>query len=1164
MAKIFAKFGAVRDENLNDLTSGEVALNILLNRIKGGAESFTSADLELIRGLFSTNVTSGTLDSAADATVTVTGSNGLQTVYDPLITLANRFDRAYFTTSEPYFLGGDGPTARYFDNNQIIRSGAGATTNFLGFNQVFDTEDGRVIPNPATGIELASDVDNFWEEGDFYYGNKIRNKLLSAYGGVEWTGYFKPTVTGNWSWVINTTGYVKVEFDNREAPSKGFTFNPSTGTFKLNDTDFRNPQGLTTLVDQTKLSDAGIPISASISGNITNATDKGVNYGRFGSGGTAFLSQTTTGSGIYFNIGRDIANGNLVITSTFPTTGGIDGYNVGDTFTISGSLVGQTGNDITLTLTDVGGYYIFNSVTNQQLGTATIGTNRELTINLGDLVAYEAYKFRISFFIDEDSVDKMNEIQVSGPIIKQIIFDRRPPDVTTTTSSAYDFDYKYLYGDRYFDFYNIGDFKKFIDSSISSGGSRIGNKRAVGDTTSSAEGSPGDKYAALLNLNPVVSYYQAPLTTSAEELITIRTGNVSSLTRNIVLGNTNPTNGQLLPNKTENIEIGNYVVGPGIPIGSRVVSVTINDSVLIDRTPTSTTTSATLNFIPHKGLVGFGKGGYYTGSASNADGFALGQRALSSLSIKSGSVINLAEAGSSYGNFSKVIGTGSLGYQTNSSGSNAVISVARNQFGALTFTIVNGGTGYSNYDLITIAGNYIGQPGNDLTLEIVALNDTFIVGRPEYVIKPGQIFKHADLPASSKIQYTDKFTNPSINITRTFNDTQIIKRLYSASNKDTTYALSNNTILWKTKLVNDSEITTLYSGANPGLNKYWFIYQTFGLNNDALGGYCTGVFDARIEQKLSIINVADGSGSGYVSNVLPVGASPTPATTTTLSGSGFGMKVWYKAAGNITYVWMAEPGQNYEAGDRIQINGGNNNARYTVGYPNITSNTITFRVSGSEIEFSNNGSAVSGYYAHLFPSLAYNSPTNDVNDLVGEVRISSVEYPILGSENPSSLGTYLDTAALVTLQHESGGSNAVQNNEISYVDSVVTRITFTPPASPNQNKEVCFRPTDTSPPFAATSSGLTTSNEVKMVLSFTSSGLANAGTFNPGRLTYDNITLNTNRSLNEVALVSNPLPQDIISGYIPITCGKAGGGTEQFYLLLGNTYSSGDGAVVSG
>ena len=1839
MAKIFSKFGAVRTENLGDLQSGDVALNILLDRIKGGADSFSSLDIALLKGIFATEVDSDTLSSASDVTVKITDSNGVSSPYDPLITLTNRFDRAYFTTSEPFFFGGDGPTARYFDSTQILRLTPGESrSEFNGFDQLISTspDDGRVIPNPITGEELASDVDNFWEEGSFVYGNKIKNKLISAYGGVEWTGYFKPTTTGVHTWRASVTGFLKVEFDNQEAPSKGFTFDPSTGTFKIDDTDFRNPEGLTTKVDQSRLEDAGIPKEASISGNISNLSDAGTIYGVFGEGGTlSFISQTLANpaaDGVGFEIARDIQFGDLYVSRIVGTSA--DLYTAGDTFVIDGNNVGQPGNDITVTLDAVGGYYIYDNLTESITGNL-LGTTRNITIDLGFLQAYESYKFRISYFIDEDAVSKMNEFQVSGSINKVFDLDWRRPNSATFG----EFDYKYLYGDRYFDFYKIGDFKKFVDSSISLGGSKIFNKGAIGETTSSVEGTPGDGYSSLVNLNPVVSYYTPPLNKSIDELVVQRSGDGSAGFFTISLSDIDPVTSQPLPNRTEFLEVGNYVVADGVPVGTRVREIINDSSVLVDLPLEETFTNALVKFIPHKGLVAFGgiypdyanlgsNGGYFTGTAADADGFILGRRGIEQVEPKSGNIVVLDDGGKFYnpdgtlfpnpadpselptvassviaagtgftpsqsytdqegagltilvtettgslitntsyqtptggtafatftlnasetntatytgqnafggadvngslnnpgdtinftdqancwtltptvsggadivldfdiqggfgggveggdparitgsiklasgqsylvivgstgeadgtatdekrggagaaglgsgttafsgggssalifgdltdnntlsaqrtnalivaaggggateftgveggaggtpspggdgdvgtgggkgaisttsgsgiggaggvggepisfsqtfasndeitipsgvtevnyeihggkggqggwhtsGNRSnpnptfpagpegtpgqKITGTltnvegltlqlsigqqgsappsqffgfgaGNIGgsggagyinggqggndnsipsndsgftfnggpggggggasaitsgtdilvvagggggsapvgyarfdieygttsarlndtiptptatpitgsnsgssfnsagggggggyrpqsdsiqndytinvgpgtvaapsdphpafpelfgrnntvnwggfgspsgndssggggnggegyynpafnidgtttpptleqstvadgfitisyeipggsgeagdlwiagegggginpggggggglygggggrgdqdtvpgsgaggggssyinfsfgnnggivdyvvtdagdpslypstyptsnftydaggtlatiqvstvfgaftsgqYGTNSDGTGATFTVGRNEFGALDVQVLTRGKGYANYDLITIPGNLIGQPSDDLTLEVRALEDTFIIGKPQYVIQPGQIFKSAALPATSDIQYIDKYTNPLVESTRFTKDNQIIKRLYTSSDKDTSSPdsglLLNNTILWQDKLDDsEGEVTTLYNGGNQYNTGLWFIYETFGLVNNSLGGYCQGVFDARIEQ---ILNVLANNG-GYTTNVLPSDTpTATPAGTTTVSGVGTDMTVWYKTDGNlITYIWVADPGTGYVAGDVVSINGSATPATFTVGYPDTGANTVTFRVSGSEVEFAT-GAALNGYYAHLFPSLAYNSPTNDINDLVGEVRIATngVEYPILASEDPGALGTYLDEAVLVTLEHESGSD--LQNNDISYVDTVVTRITFTPPAVPNQNKEICFRPTDTSPPFAATATGLATSNEVKMVDTF-------GGPFNPGKLTYDNINLSTNRTLNEISIDSSITSQDIIGGYVPITCDDGFGGTETYYLLL--------------
>jgi len=1169
MAKIFEKFGTVRTENLGDLLSGETALNTLLDRIKGGSDRFSFLDIEVIKNLFTTPVTSGTLNSAADATVTVTGSNGLPTVYDPLITLTNRFDRAYFTTSEPFFQGGDGPTARYFDNNQILRVGADSTTDFDRFNQLISTtpDDGRVIPNPATGIELASDVDNFWEEGDFVYGNKIRNKLLSAYGGVEWTGYFKPTRTGTHAWRFNTSGYLRVEFDNQEAPSKGFTLDTSTNTFKIDDTDFRNPEGITTRYDRTRLISAGIPVTASFTGGVTNSLEKGFSYPNV----STFVSSTTAdpaATGISFDIRRDIEVGDLVVTASISGST-VRNYTVGDTFEIDGSLIGQTGNNITVTVTEVGGYFLYDGV--NDVGTTEIlGDTRQITIDLGFLQAFEAYKFRISFFIDEDSVEKMQELQRTGPIDKFINIDRlRPND-----NSYSDFDYKFLYGDRYFDFYNIGDFKKFVDGSILSGGGKIFDKETIGRTTAPGEGAAGDRYATLVNLNPIISYYKPPLDVEVDDMLLERTASGAANQFGITLSATDPQTGQPLANRTENIEVGNYVIGPGIEVGTRVREIITNSSVIVDIAIDTSFTLQSIFFVPHKGLVAYGgerpsgavqgsHGGYFTGTAADADGFVLGRRSVSKIKVLRGDTIVTDDAlcyydnnGTKQGPFPDVLSLffdaagpaaapatsnylGSTEYTTNSNGTGLDFIAYRNEFGALQISPVAKGSGYANFELFNVPGTLVGQTDN-VILEVESLVDTFITGKPEYVIKPNQIFKIAVLPSTSDTQYQDLFTNPEVPATRILRDTQIIKRLYESNDKSDdpqdTAQLTNNTILWKDKLDDSlSEVTNLYTQRYD--RGYWFIYDTFGAVNNSLGAYCQGVFDARIEQILTVV----ANNTGYTSSVLPSDTPVAiPANTTTVSGVGTDMKVWYKQSGGaITYIWVADPGTGYEAGDIVSIDGSATPATFTVGYTDTTSNTVTFRLSGSEVEFAT-GALLNGYYAHLFPSLAYNSPTNDVNDLVGEVRIQSVEYPILGSEDPGALGTYLDTAVLVTLEHESGGANAVQNNAISYVDSVITRITFTPPATPNQNKEVCFRPTDTSPPFAATSRGLTTSNEIKMVDSF-------GGNFNPGTLTYDNISFNTDRSTNEIAI--DPI-NDIIGGYIPITCADGFGGTETYYMLL--------------
>ena len=168
--KIFSKFGAKRSLNLADLPDKKETLNNLLDKLADSTETFTWEDINLLRFISLTDISSKTFTSASDATVKLINSSGITTPYNPLITLENRFDKAYFTTSEPYFAGGDGLSASYFDSNSIQRETENnPDNNFIGFD-----------------ASLLVKQDNFWERGNFSYENKISVDFVSLYGGVQW------------------------------------------------------------------------------------------------------------------------------------------------------------------------------------------------------------------------------------------------------------------------------------------------------------------------------------------------------------------------------------------------------------------------------------------------------------------------------------------------------------------------------------------------------------------------------------------------------------------------------------------------------------------------------------------------------------------------------------------------------------------------------------------------------------------------------------------------------------------------------------------------------------------------------------------------------------------------------------------------------------------
>ena len=202
--------------------------------------------------------------------------------YRPFVKIKNRLDTAYFTTGEPFFFGGDGPTATYYDSRNIIRQPDALVLNqvyqigsvVLSSNNIY-----RVIqPNTSTSTVLShtsgsqdgflfervydikevfyngtydvitgeerTESDNFWERGYFLYGDKIRDSYLSTLGGVKWNGYFKPTVSGSHRWFIRSTGNVQFKFQDPTVSSAVETKYGQPNTTFVNNYIANNP-GLT-------------------------------------------------------------------------------------------------------------------------------------------------------------------------------------------------------------------------------------------------------------------------------------------------------------------------------------------------------------------------------------------------------------------------------------------------------------------------------------------------------------------------------------------------------------------------------------------------------------------------------------------------------------------------------------------------------------------------------------------------------------------------------------------------------------------------------------------------------------------------------------------------------------------------------------------------------
>jgi len=121
-----------------------------------------------------------------------------------------------------------------------------------------------------------------------------------------------------------------------------------------------------------------------------------------------------------------------------------------------------------------------------------------------------------------------------------------------------------------------GEFQIFIDNSIRFGGGTLG-------------GALSNNYVKVKSLKKVDIKYQ-PKTTLA------------NITKNTITGTTTiNTNVISLPNTT-NLEVGNYIVGTGIPENTRINQILINTGIIIDTLATASG-STSLTFIDHRGFV---------------------------------------------------------------------------------------------------------------------------------------------------------------------------------------------------------------------------------------------------------------------------------------------------------------------------------------------------------------------------------------------------------------------------------------------------------------------------------------------------------------------------------------------------------------------------------
>ena len=177
-------------------------------------------------------------------------------------------------------------------------------------------------------------------------------------------------------------------------------------------------------------------------------------------------------------------------------------------------------------------------------------------------------------------------------------------------------------------------------------------------------------------------------------------------------------------------------------------------------------------------------------------------------------------------------------------------------------------------------------------------------------------------------------------------------------------------------------------------------------------------------------------------------------------------------------------------------------------------------------------------YAHAYPSILYEVATVNADPVITEFRSKVIVQSVDVTANANS--NYE-----VTLQVDSGVTDPVLSAALVVTPGKIKNIVFT---TSNVNKEVCFRPTDTSPPFSASASGLNSgTRDVSLVKEFSSVGGANAGVLNQtATTTYSALEIKdgSSHTLN----VSTANINDVVDRNLKITDGS---GTE-FDILLGS------------
>ena len=548
LQKVFNRIGIRRDQNFADLSSPTGGLgNLIDTLINDDANTFIAEDLGVINNIFSRGLTNGNYLSVAGSAIRFVSPDGTtEDYFDPRITYQNRLDKIQVFSGVPRLAGGNGLTARYYQNDQINFDEhddlAGIGTGFE-----YNVDPNTTAADVFTGITTLGQLpsDNFWEEGDFSYTTKIHPQSVKSNTGVKWEGYYVPSITGPVEFLVTSTGYFTFDF-NKE----GYV---------------ENQNG-----NQTSAS-----ISAVGAGNTyTEYVRVGVStsFQVSSSGAGNVLTVSTADLGKINTIGHEMT---------------VTGSNI-----VSGAIVSNTNRVTgTISLTSDSTNSITGSFTNQTVTFSRNLSQSESITAIFDtqvLEAYQRYRIRIRYF-HHKNFDSRNIAQSININARQ---RNQPFTADLRYTQLFTLDYDFTNASK-------GDFNDYNDQSVLFGGT---DTEGIGSRTDAS----GQDYAKVSTSNKVdIKYAPKQELGDGTNIFTGITRSQISVTKKG--GSQVLETGNSL---TTNIEVGNYIIGiqdstnASVSFFARVSDLLENEFIVMDRVAiNSGTHTETVRFIDHRGFV---------------------------------------------------------------------------------------------------------------------------------------------------------------------------------------------------------------------------------------------------------------------------------------------------------------------------------------------------------------------------------------------------------------------------------------------------------------------------------------------------------------------------------------------------------------------------------